>query len=127
AGELSFTCVADEGFFGLGTQATGLDLRGRRYPLFTQEQGNSKPEDGGVFPLNNIPEAAYAPMGVWHSTEGYSALVTHDGYHEIDLCWPNDGRVSLRSYPELPGVVLVAGESPRERLTALTEYIGRVG
>lgn len=127
--ELNMHCGAEEAFFGLGTQVTGLNLRGRTYPLWTQEQGNGKPENGGVFPLNNIPEAAYAPMGVWHSSAGYSAIIGHDAYSELDLCERHDDRVSLRSFGEpsaYPEFVLVAGESPKERLTAITEYTGRL-
>ncbi len=32
----------DTGYFGLGAQVTGLNLRGRAYPLWTQEQGIGK-------------------------------------------------------------------------------------
>lgn len=125
-GEISATCTPDEAFFGLGSQTTGMNLRGRTFPLWTQEQGNSKPEDGGTFPLNNYPEAAYAPMGIWHSSGGYSAIVGHDSYSEIDLCEARADRVRLRSHKELPKFVLVAGKSPKERLTAITEYTGRL-
>lgn len=123
--ELRFECQPGESFFGLGTQVTGMDLRGRTYPLWSQEQGNSKPESGGAFPLNNFPEAAYAPMGVWHSTHDYSALVTHDGFSELDLCETADQWVALRSYLAPPGMVIVSG-NPRERMTRITDYIGRV-
>lgn len=125
-GEIAMNCQPGEAFFGLGSQATGMDLRGRTYPLWSQEQGNGKPEGGGVFPLNNVPEAAYAPMGIWHSSRGYSAIIAHDQYSEIDLCSEQPGRVHLRSHGELPKFVLVAGDSPRARLTALTEYTGRL-
>ncbi|MCG3174950.1 MAG: hypothetical protein GMKNLPBB_03253 [Myxococcota bacterium] len=124
-GELRLDCQTAEGFSGLGTQVTGMDLRGRKYPLWTQEQGISKPENGGIFPLNNIPEAAYAPAGVWHSTRGYSALMDHDGYSEIDLCKAEPGGVTLRSWGDQPRFVLLQGASLRQRVTALSEYTGR--
>ncbi len=125
-GELAFDCAAGEAFFGLGTQVTGLDLRGRTYPLWTQEQGIGKPEDGGLFPFNAAPEAAYAPMGVWHSTAGYAALVGHDAYSELDLCDAAPARGALRSYAELPSLVLVAGATPKDRVEAVTRYTGRI-
>lgn len=124
AASLAWACGADEAFFGLGTQVTGLDLRGRRYPLFTQEQGIGKPEDGHPYPLANFPEAAYAPMGVWHTSDGMSALVTHDAYSDLDLCGADEGRVELRSYAGLPGVVLMTGETPRDRVRAAAQRIG---
>ena len=125
AGELSMRCDPQEDFFGLGTQSYAMTLRGGKFPLWTQEQGIGKPDNGGLFPLNNVPEAAYAPMGVWHSSQGYTALVTHDSYSELELCKGQPDRVTLRSYKEQPGMVLVSGESLGERLTrAAKGYLG---
>lgn len=121
-GELAFKCE-NSAFFGLGSQVTGMDLRGRTYPLWTQEQGNGKPASGAPFPVANIPEAAYAPMGIWHSNLGWSALVTHDAFSELSLCHDSESMV-LRSYPEQPGLVLVTG-TPRERMAKVTEFTGR--
>ena len=126
AGELIWSLGAEESYFGLGTQVTGMDLRGRNYPLWTQEQGNGKPEDPVAWPLQGEPEAAYAPMGVWHSSGGFSALLTHDAYSELDIGKRDEAEVSLRSYPELPGFVLVDGTTPRARLARITEYTGRL-
>lgn len=132
AGELGFRCREGEAFFGLGTQITGMDLRGRTYPLLVQEQGIGKPEENGIPPINNIPEAAYAPMGVWHSSAGWSALLGHDAYSELSLCDATSGgegsneKGALRSYPLLPSMVLVAGETPRERVRSTTAYTGRL-
>ncbi len=125
AGEIVLGVAADDAFFGLGTQVTGMDLRGGTYPLWTQEQGIEKVDPADLFPLENIPEAAYAPMGIWHSSAGYGAVVGHDAYSEIDLGESHAERVALRSYPVTPSFVLVAGETPRDRLTAITAYTGR--
>ncbi len=125
AAGFGWRCADDTGFFGLGTQVIGLDLRGRRYPLFTQEQGIGKPEDGQPFPLANVPEAAYAPMGVWHASDGYSAVVGHDAYSALDLCAADPGRVELESYAALPAFALLPGLDLRARLSALGGYIGR--
>ncbi len=125
AGEMAMACRPGEAFFGLGTQVTGMELRGRTYPLWTQEQGNGKNDDP-AWPLENIKEAAYAPMGVWHSSKGYAAIVGHDGYHELDLCDEHSDVLRLRSYPDLPELVFVAGASPKERLSAITDYTGRL-
>ena len=127
AGEIQLDCREGEGFFGLGTQAFGMNLRGGTFPLWTQEQGVDKPDNGGVFPLNNFPEAAYAPMGIWHSSEGYSAILGQDIFHELDLCEGDDAVLRLRTYPGLPSLVLVAGDTMRDRLTKITdEYVGRM-
>ena len=123
--ELSVACAEGEGFFGLGTQVTGLDLRGRTYPLWTQEQGIGKPETGQGFPISHAPEAAYAPMGIWHSSAGFSALVGTDVYSDLDLCKTSAERWSLRSYGEAPSFVLLPGATLRDRLQALGELVGR--
>jgi alpha-glucosidase (family GH31 glycosyl hydrolase) len=123
--EFAFQCREDEAFFGLGTQVTGMDLRGRKYPLWTQEQGIGKTEGGTGFPLSNALEAAYAPMGIWHSTAGYSAMVGHDAWSEIDLC-SNGSAGSLRSFGQAPSMVLMPGADGRERMRAITERTGRI-
>jgi alpha-glucosidase len=124
-GELSAACSPDEGFFGLGTQVIGLDLRGRTYPLWTQEQGIGKPDNGQGFPVSNAPEAAYAPMGVWHSSAGFTALIGTDTYAELDLCKTSADRWRLRTYGEAPSFVLLPGATPADRLQALGELVGR--
>ncbi|MEZ4473691.1 MAG: glycoside hydrolase family 31 protein [bacterium] len=124
-GRLSFACGPDDGFFGLGTQVTGLDLRGRRYPLWTQEQGITKPESGQPFPVANIPEAAYAPMGIWHGSAGFSAIIGHEGFSALDLCGAQPDRWTLESHRALPSFVLVPGATPKDRLSAVTALVGR--
>jgi alpha-glucosidase len=101
-GMLHFACAPEEGFFGLGSQVVGPDLRGRRYPLWTQEQGISKPANGQPFPVANIPEAAYAPLGIWHSSAGFSAVIGHDGFSALDLCAAQEDRWTLLSHRALP-------------------------
>ncbi|MGK0359382.1 MAG: alpha-glucosidase [Bradymonadia bacterium] len=124
-GRFAVQCRAAEHYYGLGTQVVGPDLRGRTYPLWTQEQGNGKPENGQPFPLANIPEAAYAPMGVWHSSLGWSAVIGHDAYTEIDLCDSVADRLQVRSHGAMPSFVLMPGATPKERLSAATAHVGR--
>ncbi len=129
AAELRWRCGEGDGYFGLGSQVVGLNLRGRNWPLFTQEQGISKNETGAGFPLANTVEAAYAPMGVWHAWtgpgEGYAAVLGPDEYSEVDLCATDEEAVALRTLGADPWFVLVPGETPRERMAAVTEIVGR--
>lgn len=123
-GEFEIACADDESFFGLGSQVTGMDLRGRTFPLWSQEQGNGKKDGGGLFPFNNSLEAAYAPMGILHSSAGWSGIITNDSYSEIDTCI--DGYVRVRSYKEAPGLQLLTG-APKERMKRVSEIVGKVG
>lgn len=125
AGEIALTCADGEEFFGLGTQVVGMGLRGRTYPLWTQEQGIGKLPHAPLWPVNNIPEAAYAPMGVLHSTGGFSAVFTEEGLQEVDLCEAGP-RWHLRAYPTLPGLVLAAGATPKDRMASVTDHVGRL-
>jgi alpha-glucosidase len=122
--EWSIACDANDSFFGLGSQVTGMDLRGRTYPLWTQEEGNGKKEGGGLFPFNNTLEAAYAPMGILHSSAGWTGILTHDAYSEVDVC--SAGFVKLRSFAGLPGFQVVTG-TPKERMKAVSGFVGTVG
>jgi len=124
-GMLHFACAPEEGFFGLGSQVVGPDLRGRRYPLWTQEQGISKPANGQPFPVANIPEAAYAPLGIWHSSAGFSAVIGHDGFSALDLCAAQEDRWTLLSHRALPDFVLIGHEAPADRLRSVAAIIGR--
>ena len=125
AAELVWLAAPTDAFFGLGTQVAGMDLRGHTYPLWTQEQGIGKHTPPTLFPLENTLEAAYAPMGVWHASSGYSAIIDHDAFSELDLGRSHADRVALRSFAALPAFVLVAGDTPRARLTAITDFTGR--
>jgi len=122
--ELNMGCDA-EGYFGLGSQVIGMNLRGNKFPLWTQEQGNSKSERGEGFPLQNILEAAYAPMGVLHTTDGWSAVVTSDTWQQLDVCETDDALLTLQAWHDAPGLWLVAG-TPRERMATITARIGRL-
>ncbi|MEZ4458608.1 MAG: glycoside hydrolase family 31 protein [bacterium] len=123
-GEFAMECGASDGFFGLGSQVTGMDLRGRTFPMWTQEQGNGKIEGGGTFPFNNTLEAAYAPMGVLHSTAGWTGVITNDAYSEIDTCV--DGFVKVRTYKAKPGLQMLLG-TPKERMKQVSDIVGKVG
>lgn len=123
-GRLGWTMKTNEGVFGLGTQVPGLDLRGHRYPLWTQEQGIGKLPDPVLWPLQNTPEAAYAPMGVWHTSAGLSALADFDAYGELDVR-PAD-HATLRTWGQAPAFVLLPGDTPAQRVQALTELTGRI-
>jgi len=125
AGEMNLSCASGESFFGLGTQVTGLNLRGRTYPLWSQEQGVGKPEDGGFFPLNQPPEAAYAPMGVWHSSGGYSAIVDRDAYGGVGFCHESDA-IRLRNFEQMPSYTFLLSGTPEERVERVTDYVGRL-
>jgi len=124
-GEWSWGSPAEERFIGLGTQVTGMDLRGRTYRLWTQEQGIGKLEGDSGFPLANALEAAYAPMGVMHASGGYTMLLDEDSVSELDLDRGDAERVTLRTAGALPALSLHPWASPAEGVAWATALTGR--
>ena len=124
-GEWSWGSPSDERFIGLGTQVTGMDLRGRTYRLWTQEQGIGKLEGDSGFPLANALEAAYAPMGVMHASGGYTMLLDDDAVSELDLDRGAAERVTLRTAGALPALSLHPWARPAEGIAWATDLTGR--
>ena len=124
-GEWSWGSPAEERFIGLGTQVTGMDLRGRVYRLWTQEQGIGKLEGDAGFPLANALEAAYAPMGVMHASGGYTMLLDEDSVSELDLDRSAAERLTLRTAGALPELSLHPWERPAQGIAWATELTGR--
>lgn len=65
---LTYASQADERFYGLGEQFTHLNLKGRRVPIFTQEQGIGR----GAQPITLAVDLVAGSGGSWHST--YTAI-----------------------------------------------------
>jgi alpha-glucosidase (family GH31 glycosyl hydrolase) len=124
-GEWSWGSAAGERFIGLGTQVTGMDLRGRVYRLWTQEQGIGKLEGDSGFPLANALEAAYAPMGVMHASGGYTMLLDEDSVSELDLDRGATERLTLRTAGSLPALSLHPWARPSEGIAWATGLTGR--
>ena len=124
-GEWSWGSAAGERFIGLGTQVTGMDLRGRVYRLWTQEQGIGKQEGDAGFPLANALEAAYAPMGVMHASGGYTMLLDEDSVSELDLDRGAAARLTLRTAGSLPALSLHPWARPSEGIAWATGLTGR--
>ncbi|NQW62877.1 MAG: hypothetical protein HQ461_08605 [Deltaproteobacteria bacterium] len=124
-GEWSWGSPSEERFIGLGTQVTGMDLRGRTYRLWTQEQGIGKQEGDAGFPLANALEAAYAPMGVMHASGGYTMLLDEDAVSELDLDRGGAERLTLRTAGSLPALSLHPWAGPAEGIAWATGLMGR--
>jgi hypothetical protein len=125
AGTLRLACAADEGFFGLGTQVVGLDLRGRTYPALdagaghrqTGERGrvSAQPRSGGRL----RPHGRLALLGRFLGAHRPRRLL---GARPLR---GERGRVApavLRGRAVVPDS---AGHDAPDRLRALTEMIGR--
>jgi alpha-glucosidase len=61
---LRLAAEADESIWGCGEQYTHLDLKGRRLPIWTEEQGIGR----GFDAISLLSELFYGAAGRWHTT-----------------------------------------------------------
>jgi alpha-glucosidase len=120
-----------EAFFGFGEQFTHINLKGRKVPVFAQEQGHLRGLMPYTFFVNRISPGS---AGAWFST--YTAVpqyITNRNrglflenyeFSFFDLSKPSE--VSIRIFKNGMQGQILAGEDPLELVEAYTEYSGRM-
>lgn len=127
---LTYASQADERFFGLGEQFTHLNLKGRRVPIFTQEQGIGR----GAQPITLAVDLVAGAGGSWHSTytaipfyltsQQRAMMLENEAYSAFDL--RHGERVQLELFGNhLRGRILY-GTSPVDLLRVHTGLSGRM-
>ena len=129
---LTFASPEDEQFLGFGMQFTYANMKGRRLPIFSQEQGIGR----GLQPLSlgaNLTNGK-GISGSWHTSYGgvpqfltnyqRSFFLRSTEYSVFDFKKSNQIRVELFS-SHLKGR-LIAGSGPKELLERYTSYAGRM-
>jgi alpha-glucosidase len=102
----------DERVWGGGEQLSHLDMRGRRFPMWTSEPGNGRDKStlitfhadrtgsGGDYFNTNYPQPTYLSSrryALHVETTAYTAFdFRHDGFHEIEA-WAVPERIDLWS------------------------------
>jgi alpha-glucosidase len=128
---LRYASSPDERFFGFGEQFTFLDLKGRSFPILSQEQGIFR----GKEPFSTLLEL-FVPgaAGDWYST--YSAVpqyitsrmrslfLENDEVSFFDLKDPDGAEIKLFG-PRMKGRILY-GETPLDLIREFTAYTGRM-
>ena len=128
---LTWDSEEDEGFFGFGAQYSALNMKGRKLPIWCQEQGHGR----GLEPITEtLNELSPGSGGDWHtsytcvpytlSTKGYGLLLDHHEYLEFDLEGAERASVMVNA-ASMRGQ-LIYGASPAEIVEAYTEYSGRM-
>lgn len=128
---LVYSSEPEEAFFGFGEQFTHINLKGKKVPIFAQEQGHLRGLMPFTFFVNRISPGA---AGAWFST--YTAIpqyvtnlnrglfLENYEFSLFDLSGKNE--VAIRIFKNgLEGQIL-AGENPLELVEAFTEYSGRM-
>jgi len=128
---LRYASSPDEGFFGFGEQFTFLDLKGRSFPIISQEQGIFR----GKEPFSSLLEI-FVPgaAGDWSST--YTAVpqyitsrmrslfLENDAISFFDLTDPDKVEIKLFD-TRLRGRILY-GDTPLDLVREFTSYTGRM-
>lgn len=128
---LRYRSAAGEKFFGFGEQFSYLDMKGRRLPILTQEQGIGR----GKQPVTALVNM-FAPGsgGTWYSsyaavpfylTNTRRALFLENSEIAIfDLERPEAVEITLFG-PRMQGRI-INGDSPRRIIEEFTAYAGRM-
>jgi len=128
---LRYVSSPDEGFFGFGEQFTFLNLKGRSFPVISQEQGIFR----GKEPFSSllelfIPGAAgdwsstYTAVPQYITSKMRSLFLENDEVSFFDLTDPD--RVEIKLFgTRLKGRILY-GDTPLDLIREFTSYTGRM-
>lgn len=127
---LTYRTSPTERFFGFGEQFTYFDLKGRRVPIWVQEQGTGR----GAQPVTLGADLVAGNGGAWHTTyaavphyltsELRSLFTENPEYQVFDL--RDAGRVQLEVWSGELRARLLYGRTPAELLQAYTAWSGRM-
>jgi sulfoquinovosidase len=127
---LTYASVADERFYGFGTQYTHFDLKGKRLPIFIGEQGVGR----GAQPITLMANLKAGSGGSWHSSYACvphyitstlrSLFLENYAYSVFDMREDDSVRIELLS-SRMVGQI-VSGDSPSELIDSYTEFSGRM-
>lgn len=128
---IRLVAVADESVWGCGEQMSYLDLRGRRFPLWTSEPGVGRDKTthltwqadvmgraGGDYYTTNYPQPTFLSSRRYAAhveTTAYSAFdFRHKAFHELEI-WAVPQRVEFFAAPNFVELVgLLSGRFGRQ-------------
>ncbi|MCB1141438.1 MAG: alpha-glucosidase [Leptospiraceae bacterium] len=118
-----------EQFFGFGEQYSHFNLKGKKFHLFTEEQGIGRGDQPITFGANLTAGAggdeftSYTPIPHYITTENRSMFYENTSYTKFDLSESDYVKVNFWENG-FQGTVWI-GESPSELITLYTEKTGR--
>jgi alpha-glucosidase (family GH31 glycosyl hydrolase) len=126
------TCASspEERFFGFGVQYTYFDLKGRKVPIFIQEQGIGRGEQPITWAADwqadagGDPYTSYASVPHYVTSEMRSLFLENDEYSSFDL--REEDRVQVEIFSSRMSGQILSGETPAELIEQYTEYSGRM-
>jgi alpha-glucosidase (family GH31 glycosyl hydrolase) len=127
---LTYASAPDERFFGFGVQYTYFDLKGRKVPIFIQEQGIGRGEQPVTLAADWQADAggrwhtSYASAPHYITSEMRSLFLENYEYSSFDL--REEDRVQVEVFSSRMVGQILNGETPAGLIEAYTEYSGRM-
>jgi len=128
---LRLASTPDERFFGFGEQFTHLDLKGRKLPVITQEQGIGRGGEPLTSLLNLVAPGSggdwyttYAVVPFYITSLGRSLFLENYEVSIFDMEDPNRLEITLLGR-QMRGRIL-RGASPLDLIEEYTAYAGRM-
>ena len=127
---LTYRSERDEHFFGFGEQFSYFDMKGRRLPIFCQEQGVGR----GDQPITIGANLTAGAGGDWHTSyAGVPHYITSklcslylDSYAYVTFDMRRDDRVQVQLFAGSLSGHILNGSSPQDLIKAYTAANGRM-
>ncbi|XP_039028333.1 sulfoquinovosidase-like [Hibiscus syriacus] len=127
---LTYASEENEIFFGFGEQFSHMNFKGRRVPIFVQEQGIGRGDQPITFAANLVSYRAggdwsttYAPSPFYMTSKMRSLYLEGYNYSIFDLT--RYDRVQVQIHGKAMQGRILHGNSPLEIIEHFTETIGR--
>ncbi|KAL7598928.1 hypothetical protein Lser_V15G26063 [Lactuca serriola] len=127
---VTYSSERNERFFGFGEQFSHMDFKGRKVPIFVQEQGIGRGDQPITFAANLVSYRAggdwsttYAPSPFYMTSKMRSLYLEGYNYSVFDLT--HDDSVQIHIHGDSVEGRILYGNSPSELIEQFTESIGR--
>ncbi|GLT40827.1 hypothetical protein SLA2020_149320 [Shorea laevis] len=127
---LTYASEGNEIFFGFGEQFSHMDFKGKRVPIFVQEQGIGRGDQPATFAANLVSYRAggdwsttYAPSPFYMTSKMRSLYLEGYNYSVFDLT--KQDRVQVQIHGNAVQGRILHGNTPTEIIEHFTETIGR--
>ncbi|KAG8372133.1 hypothetical protein BUALT_Bualt12G0034700 [Buddleja alternifolia] len=127
---VTYSSEENERFYGFGEQFSYMDFKGKRVPIFVQEQGIGRGDQPITFAANLVSYRAggdesttYAPSPFYMTSKTRSVYLEGYNYSVFDLTKHDCVQIQIHG-DSIEGRIL-HGNSPAELIEHFTETIGR--
>ncbi|XP_021908714.1 uncharacterized protein LOC110822807 [Carica papaya] len=127
---LTYSSERSERFYGFGEQFSHMDFKGKRVPIFVQEQGIGRGDQPITFAANLVSyrlggdwSTTYAPSPFYMTSKMKSLYL--EGYHYSVFDLTRSDRVQVQIHGNSIQGRILHGNSPSEIIEHFTKSVGR--